>query len=211
MWGAIGAGAAGMAGSIYSNWRQEKLAEKQMAFQERMSSTAHQREVADLRAAGLNPILSAGGKGASVPGGAMASVMNPGSVAAESAAKGMSSAAQKDIAKATVKSHQLANEKTEEEIKNIRIARKQLSSEAMSRSEIGKAKTDIGIAAQKMAGGVRQTADWLTSGAIGEAAADVEDYYRTQWINDLKHYGTKGLSKMKNLFQRFIGGNKNEK
>lgn len=41
-------------------------------WQERMSNTSHQREAADLEAAGLNRILSVG-KGASTPGGSTAS------------------------------------------------------------------------------------------------------------------------------------------
>lgn len=64
---------------------QERQNEKAMAFnaaeaaknrdwQKMMSDTAHQREIKDLQAAGLNPILSAmGGSGASVGSGATAS------------------------------------------------------------------------------------------------------------------------------------------
>lgn len=57
-----------------SNQASAAQAQKQMDFQEKMSNTAHQREVSDLRAAGLNPILSALGSGASTPGGAQGSV-----------------------------------------------------------------------------------------------------------------------------------------
>lgn len=78
------AGLGNYAGQQQTNQANLDIAREQMSFQERMSSTAHEREIADLEKAGLNPILSAHG-GASTPSGALATMQNPVSGALASA------------------------------------------------------------------------------------------------------------------------------
>lgn len=89
-------GGAGLLGGAISSQGQSATNAQQMAFavqqqqaaqtfnhdeavlnrdwQKEMSSTAYQRAMADMRAAGLNPIMAAGNGGASTPGGASGSI-----------------------------------------------------------------------------------------------------------------------------------------
>lgn len=70
---ASNATAANMEEAARNRAFQAQSAKEQMEFQERMSSTAYQRAVADAQAAGLNPMVIGGSSGASSPVGASGS------------------------------------------------------------------------------------------------------------------------------------------
>lgn len=108
------------AGSIIGNQMSAEAAEDSRDWQKSMSDTAHQREVADLRAAGLNPILSAtGGRGASTPPGALANVSDPLGPAVNSALTARMMNAQIEKLRAETEATQAVEHRTQMETQGL--------------------------------------------------------------------------------------------
>lgn len=87
--------------------------QKNREFQERMSNTAHQREIADLKKAGLNPILTGKYGGSSTPSGSMAQ-MQKGDIS-KTASTITSAVAQSRLSSAQIANLNASTEKTNAE------------------------------------------------------------------------------------------------
>lgn len=134
---------AGLVGQQLANQASASSARDRMRFEERMSSTAYQRAVADMRAAGLNPGLAYQQGGASSPGGAQSSFENVGEAAVRGASGATSAQALRAQTQADVSLKRASAEKTTAEARQIKL-------ESMLRVKELETNVKVGSAQEKL-------------------------------------------------------------
>ena len=205
-------GASLAAYSVYgansANKANKDLSREQMAFQERMSSTEVQRRVADLRAAGLNPMLAAM-DGASSPSGSMARMENP----AKDVVSDVSSASGAAVQRKQLEQMDAQTRLINEQAATTRAQRLETipSGAQASAAQVQKAEADIQLLAQEFKNAqarydismedLRQRR--LTNDQFEKLAPLLETAQRLQ--NILEAAKVPGAENMKQFEESFVG------
>lgn len=170
----IGAGAMSSAGQYYATKKQIEAQEAANSESINLSNTAHQREVLDLLQAGLNPVLSAGGAGSSVPTLGVAQQSNP----LSGLSNGISSAARAvALEKPQVESQIEVNTQT---AKNLQAQNENLSAQ----NDLIKAQTLKSLAETEFPGQLGQAARTLKSAVTSDDDSPFGQFYKKTYMRD---------------------------
>jgi len=171
-----------MIGQHEQNIANAQQADTNRAFQERMSSTSYQRAVADMKAAGLNPMLAYSQGGASTPSGSTAVMGNTLGAGMEGYWSAQSTKANVAVAKETA-------DKTNAEVPKV----KQDTDTSKSQEQLNeiKAVTEGYNSASAKAEAAARTAESqarIARAAKDKKAAEIENEVENSWWGRIQHY-----------------------
>lgn len=189
MLGSVISGGMGALGSIASGYFSKKSAKDQMAFQLYMDSTRYQRGMADMKKAGLNPILAYQGTAAGGAPGAPYQVPNVGEAATHSAKSGAESRERRAAADTQKTLSQLQEAQTRlagtQEIASAAQAKRDLANERYLDAQTVKSGYEALVAEQNVATAKAEAAlkslEASRSARFGESrtAREIEGIMRT--------------------------------